>query len=199
MRVAVVENLWKKAGEREGRELALKELEEGPVSAPRMRELRQELKVLLVSSRGRRGVRVDTRAVTQDRKLDGRFLLYGTDLTMEGSEMYEEYFRRDAIEKVFRTGKGELLLGPLRFHREDRTNGWATVFYLTWLLWSWAERRLREKYPQMTLPEALRSLERVMWVKFGTGKKVRDWTSRLTKEQEGILKAAGALQYLPGY
>ncbi|MHB1516570.1 MAG: IS1634 family transposase [Acidiferrobacteraceae bacterium] len=197
MRVAVVENLWKKDGEREGRELALRELQAGPVSSKRMQELRRVLAGMLVTSRGRRGARVNWKAVVQSRKLDGRFLLYGTDLSMDGREMYREYFRRDAIEKVFRTGKGELLLGPMRFQRKDRTEAQATVFYVAWLLWSWAERRLREKFPKMTLTEAFRTLERVTWVRFGAGEKVRDWTSRLTKDQETILKACRALRYLP--
>lgn len=199
MRVGVVENLWKKAAEREGRELALGELEAGPVSPKRMKELRQELKGLLVTSRGRRGVVVDRAAVAGDRKLDGRFLLYGTDLTMDGPQMYREYFRRDVVEKVFRIGKGELSLGPIRFWAKNRTEAYASLFYTAYLLWSWAERRLQEKFPRMTLAEALRSLERVTWVRFGSGKMVRDWTTRLTGEQENILEACRAIQYLPGY
>lgn len=199
MRVAVVENLWKKASEREGRELSLREWEEEAISPKRRKELRQELKGFLVRTRGRWGGHIDPRAVARARKLDGRFLLYGTDPSLNGREMYQEYFRRDAIEKVFRTGKGELLLGPVRFQRKDRTDAQATIFYVAWLLWSWAERRLREKYPEMTLSKAFRSLERVTWVRFGSGKMVRDWTSRLNKEQEGILKATRAIQYLPNY
>ena len=100
---------------------------------------------------------------------------------------------------MFRVGKGELSLGPIRFWGKGRTEAYATVFYTAYLLWSWAERRLQEKFPRMTLVEALRSLERVTWVRFGSGKMVRDWTSRLTGEQEKILKACRALQYLPGY
>ena len=199
MRVAVVENLWKKAAEREGRELALGELEGGPVPSSRMKELRKELKGLLVTSRGRRGVAVNWAAVARDRKLDGRFLLYGTDLTRNGPQMYRDYFRRDAVEKVFRVGKGELSLGPVRFWGKNRTEAYASLFYTAYLLWSWAERRLQEKFPRMTLVEAFRSLERVTWVRFGSGKLVRDWTSRLTGEQEEILKACRAIQYLPGY
>ncbi len=196
MRVAVVENLGRKADDREGRDLALQELE-GPVSRERLMVLRRELAGLLVTNRGRRGFRADSAAVERDRKLDGRFLLFSTDPSMDGRTMYRTYFQRDAIEKVFRTSKGEMSLGPVRYRRKDRVDAYATVVYMAYLLWSWAERRLREKYPRMTLEEALRIVENVSWVRFGSGKLVREWPTRLTEEQEAVLSPLGAKRYLP--
>ena len=210
VRVAVVENPRRKAEEREGRDLALQELE-GPVAPDRLAELKQQLRVqnpkrrrskgytpgLLVRSVGRRGVQVDREAVERDRGLDGRFLIFSTDLTLSGPEMYRTYFARDGIEKVFRTGKGELCLGPLRHHRRDRLEAYATIFYTAALLWSWSEQTLRRKYPERSLSEVLGHLENVAWVRFGVGKSVREWSTRLTDEQKEILSALGATDYLP--
>ncbi|MFZ1023083.1 MAG: transposase [Thermoplasmata archaeon] len=210
IRVAVVVNPRRKGEEREGRDLALQELE-GPVSKGRLRELQQQLRVqnpklrkrrryapgLLVKSPGRRGFQIDAAAVERERGLDGRFLIFSTDFSLSGPEMYRTYFARDGIEKVFRTGKGELCLAPLRHRRLDRLHAYATIFYTASLLWSWSEQTLKRKLPEMSLAEALGHLESVAWVRFGAGKSIREWSTQLTDEQNGILSALGATRYLP--
>jgi hypothetical protein len=198
VRLAVVENLSRKAEDRQARDLLLQELE-GPVGRARLREIRAELGGVMVPSPGRRGFRIDPKAVEEERALDGRFLLFSTDLTLDGRAMYQAYFAKDAIEKAFRTSKGELSLGPARYRRKDRLDAYSTVVYMAYLLWSWAERRLRAKYPEKHLTEALRSVESVSWVRFGAGKSVREWTTRLTDEQEKLLSAVGAVQYVATY
>ena len=112
MRIAVVENLSRKSEDRQARDLLLQELE-GPVSRARLAEIKGELGDVLVSSPGRRGFRVDSTAVERERTLDGRFLLFSTDLALDGPEMYRTYFAKDAVEKAFRTSKGDLSLGPV--------------------------------------------------------------------------------------
>ncbi len=88
-------------------------------------------------------------------------------------------------------------MGPVRYRRKDRLDAYATVVYMSYLLWSWAERRLQKKYPNMKLSEAMRIVENVSWVRFGAGKSIREWITRLTTKQEGILSAVGASEYLP--
>ncbi len=212
LRVAVVVNPRRKAEEREGRDLALDEWEgPSPVAEDRVEVLKKQLKVqnpklrkkkgyapgLLVRSAGRRGAVVDHEAVKRARGMDGRFLIFSTDLTLSGKEMYRTYFARDGIEKVFRTGKGELSLGPLRWHRQDRTDAHATVFYAASLLWSWSEQTLKKKYPERSLTEALHTLESLAWVKSGSGKSAREWPMKPTDEQKELLTALGATRYLP--
>jgi hypothetical protein len=210
LRVAVVVNLRRKAEEREGRDQALRELE-GSVSKERLAELESQLRVqnpklrkkgqyapgLLVRSVGRRGFQVDPEAVERDRGRDGRFLIFSTDLSLSGPEMYRTYFARDGIEKVFRTGKGELCLAPLRYRRLDRLNAYATIFYTASLLWSWSEQTLKRKFPEWSLAEALRHLETVSWVRFGAGKSVREWPTQIDGEQKAILSSLGASRYMP--
>jgi hypothetical protein len=48
----------------------------------------------------------------------------------------------------------------------------------------------------MSLDEAIRSLENISWVRFGAGKCIRDWVTRMTDQQEDLMKALGAEQYL---
>ena len=191
MRIAVVENIFRKADDRQARDLLLQELE-GPVPKKRLKEIRAELGDVVAASTGRRGFSVDQEAVKRERALDGRFLLFSTDLSLDGQEMYKTYFAKDAIEKVFRTSKGELSLGPVRYRRKDRLDAYATVIYMSYLLWSWAERRLQEKYPGKRLSEVLLSLENFSWVRFGAGNSVKEWTTRPTMEQGKILSAVGA-------
>ena len=83
--------------------------------------------------------------------------------------MFRTYFQKEAIKKVFRTAKGPLSLGPLRYRRKDRIEAYATVVYLAHILWSWAERKLRVKYPERTLEEAFHTLGEVTWIRFGRG------------------------------
>ncbi|MHB1916002.1 MAG: IS1634 family transposase [Thermoplasmata archaeon] len=210
VQVAVVVNTRRKREDREARDRSLLEWE-GPVSKERLGVLKRELRIqnpklrekgrfapgLLVLSPGRRGCQVDREAVERDRKLDGRFLIFSTDLSLSGSEMYRAYFARDRIEKVFRTGKGELSLGPIRHHRLDCLCAHATIFYTATLLWSWAERSLKRKWPEMSLSEALRLLENVAWVRFRAGKSVREMLTPLGDQQKEILSALGATRYIP--
>ena len=86
MRIAVVENLSRKAEERQARDLLLQELE-GAVAKARLEEIRTELGEVLVTARGRRGIRVDPKAVERERALVGRFLLFSTDLFLDGRAM----------------------------------------------------------------------------------------------------------------
>ena len=196
VRVVVVSDARRRVEERQSRDLLIQELG-GPLPRGRLGEIRRELGSVVVPSVGRRGFRVDPKALARERKLDGRFLLFHTDPTQEAPEVFRTYFQKDAVEKVFRTAKGPLSLGPLRYRRKDRIEAYATVVYLAYLLWSWAERKLRAKYPERTLEEAFHTLGEVAWIRFGTRKSVRDWTTRTTTEQAELLSTLGATDYLP--
>lgn len=76
-------------------------------------------------------------------------------------------------------------------------DAYATAVYVAYLLWSWAKRRLQEKYPERHLSKALSALESVSWVPSGAGKSVREWCTRLTKEQKELFAALAASEFLP--
>ena len=209
MRVAVVENPRRMVDEMEARDLALRTLEKGHPSPERLRQIRRVLgKDVAESGPGRRGFVVNTKVMAEEARGLGRFLLFSTDLSLDAEEMFQLYFQRDEVEKVFQVTKGELSLGPIRYRRVDHIDAYSTVVYTAYLLWSWAERKLKEswstvpaevrrKYPSMTLSQALEHLEGVTWVKFGAGKSVREWATRLTEVQEAILKPLGGERFLP--
>ena len=78
----------------------------------------------------------------------------------------------------------------------DRTDAHATIFHTASLLWSWSEQTLKRKYPELSLTEALRSLESLAWVRSGSGKSAREWPMKPTDEQKELLSALGAMRYL---
>ena len=84
----------------------------------------------------------------------------------------------------------------VRKRRKDRIDAYTTVLYTTYLLWSWAERTLRDKFPDMTLQQALNSLSDVSIVSFQSNKSTHRWTTRLTDEQKKLLNLFGAAKYL---
>jgi hypothetical protein len=205
----VVDPEWKEL-ERLGRKERLRELQGNP-GPDRLRELRDELGMedprrsgkegyvpgLLRKARGRRGFRVIPEKVEEEELRDGRHLLFSTDTSMEAEEMCRVYFERDAIEKSFRTAKGPLSLAPIRYRSPVRLEAYSTVLYLGLLLWSWEERKLREKYPRRTLEDALWSLRDVSLVKISSGKTVREFTTRLNTEQKELFGLLGGNRFLP--
>ena len=205
----VVDPEWKEL-ERLGRKERLRELQGNP-GTDRLRELRDELGIedprrsgkggyapgLLRKARGRRGFRVIPEKVEKQEVRDGRHLLFSTDPSMEAAEMCRAYFERDAIEKCFRTAKGPLSLAPIRYRSEVRLEAYSAVLYLGLLLWSWEERKLRKKYPRRTLEDALWALRDVSLVRIGSGKTVREFTTRLNDEQKGLMRLLGGTRLLP--
>jgi hypothetical protein len=195
MRLVLVVDPYRRAREQSERDLLLHEAD-STTNPKRLADVRHALGSLAVPSRGRRGWVVDEAAAQEDRKGDGRFLLFSTDLSLSASQIVQTYFARESIEHVFRTGKGDLGLAPIRYHRLDRVHAYATVFYLGWLLWSWTERRLREKYPTLSLQKALETLENVHLVRFASKNTIHEWPTRPNTEQEKLLKHLGASRFL---
>jgi hypothetical protein len=196
MRVALVLDLMRAARERLERD-GLIHAAAITTKPGRLHEIRDELGALAIPAQGRKGFVIDTAAAAQDRLGDGRFLMFSTDATCEAEEMFRIYFQRDEIEKAFRTIKGELSLGPIRYRRRDRIDAYTTVVYLAYLLWSHVQKNLTEKYPSMTVTKAVALLEDIHLVRFQSGKQFSEWTTRCSKEQEKILNILGAKQLLP--
>lgn len=195
MRLAVAVDPLRRAHEQSERDLLLAEAST-TTDPVRLRDIRHALGTIAVPAQGRRGWAVDEARAKEDRMGDGRFLVFSTDLTLTAEEMVRIYFQRESIEHAFRTFKSDLSLGPLRYRRPDRLHAYSTLIYIAWLLWSWAERRLREKWPTMSLHKALETLESLHLVRFGDEKQVREWTTRPTDEQSKILKHLKASTFL---
>lgn len=196
MRVALVLDPVRAAQERVERDGLMRAVDT-TTDAKRLRELREDLGSLAVPAPGRRGFAVDTAKAAEDRLGDGRFLMFSTDPDMGTEEMFRTYFQRDEVEKAFRTLKGELSLGPIRYQRRDRIDAYTTVVYLAYLLWSRAQERLARKYPSMTVTKAVKLVEDVHLVRFRAGKRNLEWATRRSDEQARVLRLVGAGKLLP--
>ncbi len=195
MRVALVASPSRRQADLVGRERRLAALER-TTDRSVVQDARDELGPLVRTARGRRGFSVDEHLVREDRQRDGRFLLFSTDLSLSGTDLFRIYFQRDEIEKAFHIVNGELTLGPFRYRAKERIDADTTVMYLAYLLWSVVARRLRAKFGQMSVPEALGLVEDVAQVRFGSGKLERVWVTRLAAEQRKVLKYLGAVRLL---
>jgi hypothetical protein len=195
MRVALVVDPMRATREQLERDGLIHALEK-TTNPTRLRELREDLGALAVPAPGRRGFALDAAGVKEDRLGDGRFLMFSTDETMEAEQMFRTYFQRDEIEKAFQAIKGELSLGPIRYRRRDRIDGYTTVVYLAYLLWSRAQERIRKKYPSLTVSKAVSLVEDVHLVRVQSGKQTAEWTTRRSAEQEKLLKLVGATRFL---
>ena len=169
---------------------------EKTTSPKRLRELREDLGALAIPASGRRGFAVDTAGATEEGRGDGRFLMFSTDGALGAEQMFRIYFQRDEIEKAFQIIKGNLSLGPIRYRRRDRIDGYTTVVYLAYLLWSRAQERIRDKYPDLTVSRALSLVEDVHLVRVQMGKTTSEWTTRCSAEQTKLLKLVGASRFL---
>ena len=56
---------------------------------------------------------------------------------------------------------------------------------------------MREKFPDMILEKALKSLSNIALVKFSSGKSIHGWMTKPTDEQEKLLNLFGATKHLP--
>lgn len=195
MRVALVLDPGRAAQERAERNRLLHVVKE--TTDPKiLREIREELGSLAIPAPGRRGFQVDTAQAAKEREADGRFLMFSTDLSLSGEDIFQIYFQRDEIEKAFLTFKGELSLGRIRYRRRDRIDAYTTVVHLAYLLWSRLRERLRRKYPSLTVVQALALVEDLHLVRFKSGKRDLEWLTRRTPSQERLLKAVGAKRFL---
>lgn len=196
MRVSVIVSPRRKIEEQTSRDVMVRDVDR-VTGKLRLKELRADLGPLAIPATGRRGFVIDEEKAGRDRKADGRYLMFSTDLDVDAEEMFTAYFQRDIVEKAFRVVKGEISLGPIRYRRRDRIDAYTTVVYVAYLLWSLAERRLREKHPEMSLSRALALVESVAAVRFRAGKRFYEWTTKLSASQEQVLKHLGATEFLP--
>jgi len=195
MRVALVLDPLRATHERLERDGLIRAVEK-TTTPKRLRELREDLGALAIPAPGRRGFMVDKASAAEDRLGDGKFLMFSTDGTLGAEQMFRIYFQRDEIEKAFRTIKGELSLGPIRYRRRDRIDAYTTVIYLAYLLWSRAQERLSKKYPFLTVTKALSLVEDVHLVRVQSRKQTSEWTTRCSLEQERIFNLVGAMPFL---
>jgi transposase len=129
--MTVVLDPGRKAMEKPNRDMIVKELSE-TTDKMRVNELKGVLSSVIVKQRGRRGFRVDDNLVQQEEFIDGCFLMFCTNQRISAKNVSTIYFQRDEIEKAFKSLKGELSLGPIRYQRPERIDAYLTIVFLAW-------------------------------------------------------------------
>jgi hypothetical protein len=177
--------------ERGARDRMLHELRAGATRA-RARQLRRELGSLVVPSVGRRGWRIDEQAEAEARQADGRFLLFTTDMEVEPEEVVRAYFQRDEVEKAFRELNGGASLSPVRYRLPNHVEPYLTVVcHLAYLVRAAAAWKLREAKRPESVDQAIDALKAINEVTVSSkGRSIALWT-RMTKQQEQLVKAFG--------
>lgn len=108
------------------RDLAIQRLE-SETSRKTIAELKSSLSPIVKPARSRRGYEIDPSEGEKARRLDGRSLLFCTDVSMSGRDIVRTYFQKDRVEKAFRHLKGDASLSPVRYRLPGRVEAYLSV------------------------------------------------------------------------
>lgn len=131
--------------------------------------------------------------INEEIKLCGYFVLITSD-KMTASEALEQYKSRDSSEKLFRGDKSYLGNHSYRVHSSESVANKIFIEFVAlvirnkiYSLLKEEMRRNRKKYNYMTVPAALRELEKIEMIRMSDGNYHLEYA--VTKTQKDILKA----------
>ena len=131
---------------------------------------------------------INERAIQEAQQYDGYSVIFSTkNLPIE--EIVKSYFEKDKVEKAFRSMKSILGLKPIKHWLEERVKSHIFICYLSYLLISLLETRLKKT--DVTAITALDKLSTAYKVclRNKKTKNVFEKIVTLSKEQETIIKA----------
>lgn len=170
------------------RDLLLQKLE-SETSRKKIAELKRDLKPIVVPAKGRRGYEINKAEEELARKLDGRTLLFCTDISMSGTDIIRTYFQKDHIEKAFRFLRGNACLAPVRYQLPGRVEAYLSVVnfiayeLIAAILWKIEKYQIGISYEDL-IDEASKIYE----VEFTSkNSKIHRWT-HISKDIERIFK-----------
>ncbi|MBV8712276.1 MAG: IS1634 family transposase [Solirubrobacterales bacterium] len=127
-------------------------------------------------------LRIDHSAITQDRHLDGKWLLRTSDLTLSPDDLAAAYKQLTQIERGWRDFKGALGLRPVFHYREDRIRAHIQLCWLALLL-----LRVIENATGDTWRNVRHELDRLHLITLATGHGRIAQRSTLTAGHKAIL------------
>ena len=152
-------------------------------------KLKKDMGPIILSSRGRRGYKLDKNKEELARKCDGRSLFFSTDIKMDGKEIVKTYFQKDYIEKAFRFLRGDACLSPVKYQLPGRVEAYLSVVdfisyeLIAAVLWKINKYKLGVSYNEL-LDEASKIYE----IEFTSkNSKIFRWT-HVTKNIEKMFK-----------
>lgn len=135
-----------------------------------------------------KGIVIDEKAIKEVQRYDGYTVLFSTkNLSIE--QIVKPYFEKDKVEKAFRSLKSVLGIRPIRHWLEERVKAHIFICYLSYLLISILESKLKKA--NIGAVEALEKLSTAYKVYLKDKKTKNEFEKivMLTKEQETIMKA----------
>ena len=144
---------------------------------------------IVSQARGRRGNEINTTEEELARKLDGRSLLFSTDITMGGKEVIRTYFQKDHIEKAFRYLRGNACLAPIGYQLPNRVEAYLSVVnfisyeLIAAILWKIEKFNIGIGYESL-----MEKASKIYEIEFTSkGSKLYRWT-HISKEDEKLFK-----------
>ncbi len=179
--------------ERIERDLLIQELE-SETSRKKIAQLKKSLSPIVSPARGRRGYEINESEEELARKLDGRALLFSTDITIPGEEIIRTYFQKDHIEKAFRYLRGNACLAPIGYQLPNRVEAYLSVVnfisyeLIAAILWKIKKFKIGISYENL-----MEEAKKIHEVEFTSkNSKIHRWT-HISKENERIFKSFNIL------
>lgn len=131
---------------------------------------------------------VNERAIQEAQQYDGYSVIFSTK-NVPVEEIVKPYFEKDKVEKAFRSLKSILGLKPIRHWLEERVKSHIFICYLSYLLISLLETKLRKT--DISAITAIDKLATAYKVSLRNKKNKNEFEKivTLSKEQEMIIKA----------
>ena len=153
-------------------------------------QMRPFKKFLRITKSGNKMViRRDEKKIAEALRHKG-YLVIISNCTTDPQEAVQLYRAKDAVERAFDNIKNELDVKRLRVHSDEAMLGRLFVAFLSLILYSWVDNRMREKklYATYTQEQLFRELKRIKVVELS---EERTLLTELSKKQKDILKALG--------
>lgn len=129
-------------------------------------------------AKGRRGYEIDRREEELARKLDGRTMLFCTDVSMPGKEVVRTCFQKDLTEKAFRHLKGDACLAPIRYQLPGRAEAYlSTVNFIAYELIAAIHWKIEKHQLNMSYEDIIEEASNIYEVELTSkNKKIHKWT-----------------------
>ena len=169
----------------EQREKRLKNIFEAKILLQKKKQIDESIKKYFNANGG-----VLESKIEEDAKYDGVSIIFSTK-NVAVQELIRKYFDKDTVEKAFACLKGVIKVRPVRNWIAGRVKAHIFICYLSYLLLSILDYKLKMKNVKVTSIEALDQLETMYKIYLNDSKNGNEFvkTVLLTKMQENILKA----------
>lgn len=104
---------------------------------------------------------LDTEALAQRERLDGRYLMVTNDWSLSHQQMFQLYRDKDGGEKRFLISKQDLKVSPIYLHQDQRIAAMLLLNMLALLAYSLLERQMRQQGLSLTTRQLIRKLEQL--------------------------------------